>query len=120
MNLDKIFIGRKLKEYRKKLKLTQEEVSYRIDIDEKHYGKLERGLYMPSLESFFKLINVLNIPLDEFGVLKHSDSKIKNELMPTGKINSMSLVFLRYNLGTCVFVPSIFYFFNLKIKKFDQ
>ena len=40
--------------------------------------------------------------------------------MPTGKINSMSLVFLRYNLGTCVFVPSIFYFFNLKIKKFDQ
>ena len=38
--------------------------------------------------------------------------------MPTGKINSMSLVFLRYNLGTCVFVPSIFYFFNLKIKKF--
>ena len=81
MNLDKIFIGRKLKEYRKKLKLTQEEVSYRIDIDEKHYGKLERGLYMPSLESFFKLINVLNIPLDEFGVLKHSDSKIKNELI---------------------------------------
>ena len=36
--------------------MTQEMVSNRIDIDEKHYGKLERGLFTPSLESFFKLI----------------------------------------------------------------
>ena len=66
MNLDKEYIGKKLKEYRKKAKMTQETVSNRIDIDEKHYGKLERGLFTPSLESFFKLINVLNIPLALF------------------------------------------------------
>ena len=65
---DKEFIGKKLKEYRKKAKLTQEELSERIEIAEKHYGKLERGVFYPSLETFFKLVEILNIPLDEFGL----------------------------------------------------
>ena len=81
MNLDKEYIGKKLKEYRKKAKMTQEMVSNRIDIDEKHYGKLERGLFTPSLESFFKLINVLNIPLEEFDVVEKQDNGAKNSLI---------------------------------------
>lgn len=81
MNLDKEYIGKKLKEYRKKAKMTQEMVSNRIDIDEKHYGKLERGLFTPSLESFFKLINVLNIPLEEFDVVEKQDNDLKNSLI---------------------------------------
>ncbi len=85
MNLDKKYIGEKLKEYRKKAKMTQEMVSNKIEIDEKHYGKLERGLFTPSLESFFKLINVLNIPLEEFEVLKGKENGLKARL--TRKIN---------------------------------
>lgn len=81
MNLDKEYIGKKLKEYRKKAKMTQEMVSNRIDIDEKHYGKLERGLFTPSLESFFKLINVLNIPLEEFDVVEKQDNGAKSSLI---------------------------------------
>ncbi len=81
MNLDKEYIGKKLKEYRKKAKMTQEMVSNRIDIDEKHYGKLERGLFTPSLESFFKLINVLNIPLEEFDVVEKQENDLKNSLI---------------------------------------
>lgn len=64
---DKEFLGKKFKEYRKKVKLTQEELSEKIGIAEKHYGKLERGVFMPSLETFFKLTDVLKIPLSEFG-----------------------------------------------------
>ena len=81
MNLDKEYIGKKLKEYRKKAKMTQEMVSNRIDIDEKHYGKLERGLFTPSLESFFKLINVLNIPLEEFDVVEKQENGAKSSLI---------------------------------------
>ena len=81
MNLDKEYIGKKLKEYRKKAKMTQETVSNRIDIDEKHYGKLERGLFTPSLESFFKLINVLNIPLEEFDVVEKQGNGTKSSLI---------------------------------------
>ena len=61
--------------------MTQEMVSNRIDIDEKHYGKLERGLFTPSLESFFKLINVLNIPLEEFDVVEKQDNGAKSSLI---------------------------------------
>ena len=61
--------------------MTQEMVSNRIDIDEKHYGKLERGLFTPSLESFFKLINVLNIPLEEFDVVEKQENDLKNSLI---------------------------------------
>ena len=61
--------------------MTQEMVSNKIDIDEKHYGKLERGLFTPSLESFFKLINVLNIPLEEFDVVEKQDNGAKSSLI---------------------------------------
>ncbi len=81
MKFDKELIGKKLKEYRKKAKLTQEELSNKIDIDEKHYGKLERGLFVPSLESFFKLINALNIPLEEFDFVNQKTNSTKDKLV---------------------------------------
>lgn len=77
--LDKNYLGKKFKEYRKKAKLTQEEIAEKIDISEKHYGQLERGCFSPSLETFFKLIEVLNIPLSEFG-LKNNNNNIENKL----------------------------------------
>ncbi len=76
MRLDKEFVGKKLKEYRKKSKLTQEEVSQKAEIDEKHYGKLERGIFNPSLETFFKLVKILNIPLVEFDI---NEDRISNK-----------------------------------------
>ena len=79
---DKEFIGKKLKEYRKKAKLTQEELSERIEIAEKHYGKLERGVFNPSLETFFKLVEILNIPLDEFGLNnKIADNELRDNII---------------------------------------
>ncbi len=75
MFYDKEFLGKKFKEYRKKANLTQEELSEKIGIAEKHYGKLERGVFMPSLETFFKLTDTLKIPLSEFGT---QTSRIEN------------------------------------------
>jgi len=66
--VDKKYIGQILRKYRKNLNLTQEELAEKIGIAEKHYGKLERGTFSPSLETFFKLINILNIPISEFGL----------------------------------------------------
>jgi len=68
MFLDKKYIGNKFREKRKTLNLTQEIVAEKVGIAEKHYGRLERGLYEPSLETFFNIIYFLNIPLAEFGI----------------------------------------------------
>ena len=65
---DKKYISNKLKEYRLKSGLTQESVAEKINIDTNHYGKLERGLYYPSVETFLKAISCLQIPIEEFGI----------------------------------------------------
>ena len=70
MFLDKKFIGQKLKEYRKRAKFSQEQLAEKIGLADKHYGRLERGLSSPKLETFFRLVDVLNIPLTEFGITK--------------------------------------------------
>lgn len=79
MFLDKEFIGKKLKEYRKLAKYTQEQVAEKIDIAEKHYGRLERGYCQPALDTFFKLIYLLNIPLSEFGINRNLDCAKEKE-----------------------------------------
>ena len=81
MFLDKDFIGKKFKEYRKKSKLTQEELSEKIGIAEKHYGKLERGVFTPSLETFFKVVEVLKIPFSEFGITVSKENNIRDNLL---------------------------------------
>lgn len=65
---DKEYIGKKFKEYRKKYNYTQEEIAEKVKISDKHYGKLERGVFLPGVDTFLKLIEVLNIPIAEFGV----------------------------------------------------
>ena len=81
MFYDKEFLGKKFKEYRKKAKLTQEELSEKIGIAEKHYGKLERGAFTPSLETFFKLIETLKIPFEEFGIMENPNNGTRAELI---------------------------------------
>ena len=68
MFYDKKFIGHKIKEYRKKAKLSQEQIAEKTGLAEKHYGRLERGTCMPTLETFFTIVDALNIPLSEFGL----------------------------------------------------
>ena len=75
----KDFIGKKFKEFRKKAKLTQEEVSEKAEIDEKHYGKLERGIFSPSIETFFKIVKILKIPLNEFGISSQKNDSTESE-----------------------------------------
>ena len=80
--LDKEYIGHKLKEYRKKTPLNQEQIAEMVGIAEKHYGRLERGSCTPTLDTFFKLIKVLNIPLTEFGInINPINDKSREELV---------------------------------------
>ncbi len=79
---DKQFIGTKLKQYRKKAGYTQEKLSEKLGIAEKHYGKLERGAFVPSLQTFFKIVETLNIPLADFGInVQNSDNKARDKIL---------------------------------------
>lgn len=65
---DKLFVAKKIKEYRKYAGFTQSELAEKIGLGEKQICKIETGMSVPSLFTFLKIIEVLNIDLSEFGV----------------------------------------------------
>lgn len=79
---DKDFIAKKIKLARKQAKLTQEELAEKIGISAKQLSRIEVGIYIPSLPTFLKIVQELNIDLKEFGINhKHNTSLIRNEFL---------------------------------------
>lgn len=65
---DKIFVAKKIKEYRKYAGFTQSELAEKIGLGEKQICKIETGISVPSLFTFLKLVDILNIDITEFGL----------------------------------------------------
>lgn len=62
--MDKLALGKKLREVRQKKGYTQRQLAEIADIGDVYIGEIERGLKMPSLNIFIKLIEALNISAD--------------------------------------------------------
>ena len=58
MNLKLIF-GEVLKEKRKEIDISQEQLALKSNLDRTFISKLERGIHQPSLESLFMIAKVL-------------------------------------------------------------
>lgn len=59
--LDAIIVGKVIQSYREKCGLSQEVVSGLADIGRTHLSAIERGVRKPTLETFFKLAEAMNI-----------------------------------------------------------
>ena len=62
--MDKSALGKKLREARQKKGYTQNELAEIADIGNVYLGEIERGLKMPSLNIFIKLIEALDVSAD--------------------------------------------------------
>lgn len=62
--MDKSTLGKKLREARQKKGYTQHTLAEMADIGDVYMGEIERGLKMPSLNIFIKLIEALDISAD--------------------------------------------------------
>ena len=79
---DKNFIAEKIRSHRKKLNMTQSELAEKADLSDQHISRIESGCYIPSLKSFFLIVNALNIDLREFGFDEtKTDNLTKNKLI---------------------------------------
>lgn len=58
--------GERLKYYRKRAGLTQEEFSEKIGKSPHHLSEIERGLSLPSLPIFYNICKILDVPADCF------------------------------------------------------
>ena len=59
--LDAVAVGRVIQRYREKCGLSQEVVSGLADIGRTHLSAIERGVRKPTLDTFFKLAEAMNI-----------------------------------------------------------
>ena len=62
--MDKVALGIKLREARKNKGYTQEVLAEKADIGVMYLGEIERGIKMPSMNIFIKLIEALDISAD--------------------------------------------------------
>ena len=71
--LDAKIVGQVIQEYREKKGLSQEVVSGLADIGRTHLSAIERGVRKPTLETFFKLADALDVKPSE--LIKIIESK---------------------------------------------
>lgn len=62
--MDKISLGTRIQEVRVGKGLTQQELSRAVDINEMYLSEIERGVKMPSMNVFIKLIVTLDVSAD--------------------------------------------------------
>lgn len=63
-SMDKISMGRKIREARLKKGYTQQTLSEKANIGEMYLSEIERGIKMPSMNLFIKLITALDVSAD--------------------------------------------------------
>lgn len=66
MNKDNTF-GKKLQKIRKSKGLTQEQLAELAGIHEKHVSKLELGTYKPNIDTLKKILQALDLTIEEAG-----------------------------------------------------
>ena len=65
MELIEVLIGKRIKEQRKKNKLTQEQLSEKLGISKNHLSAIERGVYRVQIETLVMIINCLGCAADD-------------------------------------------------------
>ena len=81
---DKSFIGSVIRNARKKAKLSQAELSEQLGMSEKNLSNIENGRQFPQVNNFLRIIQFLNIPLEDFGVTlseTESDNVVKTQII---------------------------------------
>lgn len=66
--MDNKIFGKNLKFLRKNKGYTQQVLAELVGIDEKHLSRLENGKYFPTYTTLNKLLNALDISIEELGI----------------------------------------------------
>ena len=62
--MEKAALGRRIRESRLKKGYTQQTLAEKADIGQMYLGEIERGVKMPSLNCFIKIIETLDVSAD--------------------------------------------------------
>lgn len=89
-----LYISKRLKSLRESRKLTQNEMSNLMNMEEEYYGRVERGKYKPTIFFLITFCSKLSISIDDFFNIDTS-SGIDSYLKEYITLNKSSLIDLR-------------------------
>ncbi len=96
MNLDKEIIGQKIRQIRVERGFSQEKLSEKIDISPRHMCTIENGNSLPSLETFVKISQILDIDINDFfNLTPRNTDKFRTEiyeLVQTSSVPELHLI----------------------------
>ena len=96
MNLDKEIIGQKIRQIRIERGFSQEKLSEKIDISPRHMCTVENGNSLPSLETFVKISQILDIDINDFfNLTPRNTDKLRTEiyeLVQTSSVPELHLI----------------------------
>lgn len=81
---DKKFIGEVIKAARKNAGLNQAQLCEKLGMTDKNLGNIENGRQFPQVNNFLRIIEVLNLKMEDFGVktsLKQENEPDKEKLL---------------------------------------
>lgn len=77
--MDKTDIGHKIKEFRKRRGLTQEELAEAVHMHEKQISRIESGVHFPTFDNFVKILEVLNVTLKDFDIPTKQEEDLRQK-----------------------------------------
>lgn len=80
---DKKFIGRVIRQARKRAGLSQAELAEMVNMTDKNLCNIENGKQFPQLNNFFRILEILKLTTDDFQVNcpTPTNNPIKNEVL---------------------------------------
>lgn len=92
---NKIKLGKRIKELRKKKGLTQEQLAETIDMEQNSISVIESGRNFPTLGTLEKIAKVLNVELSDFFNYEYLEDIDTIRETTTDKIQNMDEIQLR-------------------------
>lgn len=95
MKLDKEIIGKKIRQIRIERGFSQEKLSEEIDISPRHMCTIENGNSLPSLETFVKIAQILDIDINDFfNLTPINNNALRTEIYEMIQTSSVSELYL--------------------------
>lgn len=90
MNLDKEILGKKIRQLSIQRGFSQEALSERIDISPRHMCTIENGNSFPSIETFVKIAEILDMDINQFFNLSSAkNDKLKSEIYDLVQVSNV-------------------------------
>ena len=96
--MDCIYVGKMIKEGRKRGNLTQKELGEKLHVSDKAVSKWERGMCYPDITLLDKISKELNIPINE--ILTNEDKQNIKRRNCYSRIVIVCLIFLVVGIGS--------------------